>query len=204
MGFSICYIASKREPETLARDFGLEIAETVTEHPDAAWWTARIGEDGWSVLWCEDMTFGAGARDRIAELSQQDDVILCEVEEHVMWSSAEYWTKGAAAWKVTHNGGDEGVLDLNTEGALPAVFEEIKSKNFALQAEEEDDSDYGFGCDYGFEIPLDLAAHFINYRHDDGLEPEDVAGFHIVNPPPKPPAPPKTTGFLSRLFGRGA
>lgn len=191
MGYIICYIASKREPEELARAFGLEAAETTDEHPSNDWWVAKIAQDGWSILWCEDMSFGGQSRDRIAELSRQADVIHCEVEEHVMWSSAEYWTQGAASWKVTHNGGDDGVLDLKTEGAPPAVFDEIKKKNFALQEEEGED------CDYGFEIPLDLAAHFIKYRHEDVLGPGDVKTFHILGAPAK-------RGFLSRLFGRGA
>lgn len=104
MGFRICYLAAKCEPPQLARAFGLEIEETVSERPFGRWWVARIAESGWSVLWSEKVDFGVRSRETIAALSQRFDVLHCEVHETVMWSSAACWSNGELLWRIIHEG----------------------------------------------------------------------------------------------------
>lgn len=193
MGFRICYLAAKCEPLQMARAFGLEVEETFLERPFGRWWVAQLAESGWSVLWSEKENYGARSQDAIAALSRQVDVIHCEVNETVMWSSAACWSNGELLWRITHVGGDEGVFDLTSEGKLPLYFAEIRDKHFAKQNEE--DAEDEFSCDYVFEIPLDVANASIHFRHDGVANPEVVVGFHII-------APPKRAWLWSRLLGR--
>lgn len=174
----------------MAAALGLQIAGTEDEMPVDSWWIADLKESGWSLLWCEDEEFGARSHDRMADLSKRSDVLHCQVNETVMWSSSELWSKGSVVWKVSHSGDAGDVFDLNAEGALPDQFDGIKEQHFHDQRTDEEDD-----CDFVFEVPLDLAKSFIGFRHEDMLDENSVGAFSVVDTPRK-------AGFLSRLLGR--
>lgn len=188
MGFRICYIASKLDPNEMVAALGLQIVGNEDEMPDSSWWIAVLKKSGWSVLWSEDEEFGARSRDQLADLSHKADLVHCEVNETVMWSSSEFWSKGKSVWNVTHAGDGDDRFDLNTKGELPSQFSDIKEQQFQTQKNEEED------VDHIFEIPLDLAKSYIGFRHEDFLQRDDVDEFRIIAAPPK-------AGFLSRIFG---
>ncbi len=188
MGFRICYLAARLEPEIFARSLGLQVTEQTDELPVDYWWAARL-KNGWTILWAEDETFGASNRERIEQLSNEADIVHCEVNETVMWCSAEYWSDGQSKWKVTHRGDGADRFDLTADGDLPAEFAEIRQQHF--QAQKDDGED----VDHVFEIPLDLARSIIDFRHEEFLESDDVDTFFVLNPPAK-------KGILARLFGR--
>jgi hypothetical protein len=146
-------------------------------------------KNGWTILWAQDETFGAGARDWIEQLSNEADIVHCEVNETVMWCSAEYWSGGRSRWKATHRGDGDDRFDLTVEGDLPPGFAEIRDRHFQAQRDDGED------VDHVFEIPLELARSIIDYRHEDYLEADDVDAFLVLEPPLK-------KGILARLFGR--
>ena len=188
MGFRICYLAAQLEPETFAGSLGLEVAMQADEMPADDWWTARL-KNGWTILWAQDETFGANAREQIERLSSEADIIHCEVNETVMWCSAEYWSGGQSKWKVSHAGDGDERFDLTVQGDLPSGFADIRDQNFKAQ------KDGGEDVDHVFEIPLELARSIIGFRHEDYLEPDDVDAFFVLKPPVK-------KGILARLFSR--
>lgn len=189
MGYRICYLAARMEPAAMARAFGLTVSGTAGEIPDyGAWWAARAGDTGWSILWAHDETFGEKSLDRIAALSHETDVQHCVVNETVMCSSAELWSGGRRSWRVTHDGSGENAFDLTVEGTPPAMLVALRERHFAAQREAED-------VDHVFEVPLDLAAEQTGFRYGDGLALNGPDGVLLLEPP-------RRASLLARLFGR--
>lgn len=189
MGFSICYLASRLPPKEFAESLNVQITGSANDMPDGDWWVATLVKDNWTILWSEDENFGSRSRNLISEVSRRVDVVHCQVNETVMWSSSEYWSAGHAIWKVTHNGGDGDIFDLSAEGELPQQFDEIRERHTLEQQEDGED------CDHIFEIPLELARSHIGFRHEDILEEGDVTKFHIITAPQR-------GSFFARLLGR--
>ncbi|WP_171208785.1 MULTISPECIES: hypothetical protein [unclassified Ruegeria] len=188
MGFRICYLASKAPAEKIADVLEVTIAESVSEIPYGDWWLATLKNSGWTIFWSENEEFLGEKETGISSLSQNFDTYVCHVNETVMWCSAEFWSKGKKIWCVSHRGDGDDIFDLTTDGPLPANFEELKDHHFANQHEDGED------VDHVFEIPLELAASEIDFRHDAFLDPEDASRVFRV-------AAPKKKGFLSRMFG---
>ena len=189
MGFRICYLASKATAADLAESLNLIIGDTAPEMPDGEWWIARLKDSDWTILWSEDEEFGERNIKKIAELSKQHATYICEVNETVMWSSAAFWRNGRQIWKVTHAGDGDDRFDLSETGALPDGYSDLKHRHTLDQQNDGED------VDHMFEIPLNLAAFDLKFRHEDYLGQSDVESFLIVTPP-------KRKSLLSRLLGR--
>jgi hypothetical protein len=56
--------------------------------------------------------------DWLATLSAGAEVLACQVEEHVMFTSVELWRAGERQWRVVHDA-QLGREHLAAEGALP-------------------------------------------------------------------------------------
>ncbi len=190
MGFRICYLSSRAQLEDLVRDLGLSIAGSAEAMPDGQWWVARLSDSDWTVLWSEDEGFGEQRRTEIVAHSQGHDIMLCEVNETAMYSSARCWSNGELVWEVTHRGDAGDVYDLSMQGDPPDSLAAIRDGAEAKQAAAKD-------VDYIFEVPLDLAAYATGFRHDRWLERDAVDQFHLV-------APPKAPSLWGRLFGHDA
>ena len=192
MGFRICYLASQADPDQFAQALGLTPVETRKKMPDGEWWVARLKQSGWSILWSEDPQFASVVEKRLAEFSKTHPAYLCEVNETSMWSAASFYRNGSRVWQVSHAGDGPEIYDLNATGALPPEFETLKAQHFATQ--KADDG----SVDHIFEIPLDLAAREIGFRHEDYLRTDDVDAFSVLAPAPSP----QPRSFWSRLLGR--
>lgn len=188
MGFRICYIASKLDPDELAAGLNLQIAGSESAMPVDDWWTAVLKSSGWSILWSQDEEFGARSRDQLAELSYKAELVHCVVNETVMWSSAECWSKGKSVWTITHAGDGDDMFDLSTQGELPIGFRDIKERQFLSQQNDGE-------VDHVFDIPVKLVSSITGFRYDDYLEREAVDEFRVLEAPHK-------AGFLSRMFRR--
>lgn len=187
MGFRICYLAARLPPEQFVEALSLSVSGTVHEQPHGDWWTAFLTESNWSIIWCEDESFGSRSAETISEISKRSDVIHCQVNETVMWSSSEYWSAGKVLWRVAHDGSGDDKFNLTAEGELPRDFEKIREQHTYDQRTDSED------CDHMFEIPLELARSFLSFRHENILTSVNVDEFYIL-------APPRRTSILSRLF----
>ncbi|WP_156771546.1 hypothetical protein [Labrys sp. WJW] len=190
MGLRICYLASPIPAGEFAQRIGLSLGPNVSQAPDRGWWIAELKNHGWSILWAENEDFGRAIEQTLMTLSKTGaDVILCEVNETVMWSSAECWSGGKSVWRITHAGDGENRYDLTVEGTPPNGFSTIRELHFDAQRYDDD-------CvDHIFDIPLNVAAEQHGFRHDVNLDADEVGGFWIVTPQRK-------GGLLSRLLGR--
>jgi hypothetical protein len=188
MGFRINYIAAKCSAEDMARLFMLDLGATSDEQLHDGDWLAHIKTSGWTVLWIEDETFISKNRKMISKASEFCDVIACDVNETVMWSAAEYFKDGELVWKLTHSG-ESNITDLYEEGSVPERVSLLKAEALKSLEEEGDDAP-----DYMFDVPLDAAADFIKFRHDEVLKGDDVETFYAVSRPHK-------QGFFESFFG---
>ena len=161
------------------------------------------------------------------ELSAEHDVLVLQVEEHVMYIALAYWRGGKCLWDVTHNG-PEGVYHLEADGDLPAEFDALREEYTAKQDAEGGEE---AGVDYLAEVPTELARHITGFRynfsdptgeepefeeldyaaHDDESPGEEVSAGPAEpgQPPPAPPGPDagaaasdRPSSWWQRLFGR--
>ena len=112
----------------------------------------------------------------LGPLSAHCPVVACSIEEHVMFSSAEYWAGGRQVWRAEHVG-ENGPIHLKTVGDLPAGFEAMAA---AHKAAQEADGGAEADVDHYFEIPLDAAKDIIGFKHDEDVAGVDYDGFEVL------------------------
>ncbi|WP_346911761.1 hypothetical protein [uncultured Roseibium sp.] len=185
MGFSICYLGLRCPVEKAAEYLSLDIeAEEPGDWPPMDSWVGMLKGSDWTLVWLEDARFVEKNIALLESASQKVDLIACEVVESVMWASAQYWSNGDLKWKVTHAGDGDDIFNLTETGTLPPDYSAIRTEHFKNQ-EQENESDDEFGCDHIFEIPLDLAAVSLKFRHEQALEAADFVSFRGIVPPPR-------------------
>ena len=115
---------------------------------------------------------------------------MCLVEEHMMASSAEFWSGGRRKWWISHQG-ENGPKGLSTDGDLPECFASIRREmEEAQRAQGGDDAN----VDYIFEIPLKVAEFMVGFKHDQECLQMTEGQFVVLSRG----APKK--GFLGELF----
>jgi hypothetical protein len=125
-------------------------------------------------------------------LSTDRDLLLCLIEEHVMASSAEYWSKGKRQWWLSHEG-ENGPKGLEVDGNPPECFPAIRKAMGAQQLAEGGDDAM---VDYIFEIPLTVAKSLVGFRHDE-ICPHIIGGrFEVMS------RAARASNTLAQLFGR--
>jgi len=126
-------------------------------------------EGGWYVVVSNDMNLFEPAK--LAKWSAGGRMVACVVHEGAMNSLATEWKDGRQVWSVSHDG-SEGGDQLDVEGALPEVFEEIRQEAMAVAGEGDAE-----GVNFVFDIPLDLAAEITGFRHDEMGFDDDIPPF---------------------------
>jgi hypothetical protein len=190
MGYAITWCAvPEADADRFLQDLQLSPTGATEEDPQSLITTARL-DTGWRVLWYNRYACPFLRPKYLAGLSHDHEVLLCQVEEHVMASSAEMWSGGVRRWSLSHVG-DEGPRGLSVEGDPPPAFSEIRQAMEEMQrAEGGDDAD----VDYIFEIPLQLAESLVGFKHDEDRT-HVVGRFEVM-------ARAADEGILRRLFGR--
>ncbi|MBS0384193.1 MAG: hypothetical protein JSS00_02460 [Proteobacteria bacterium] len=120
------------------------------------------GSGTWFVIQSNDYDFAAA--DKVGLLSKDCRVIGCQVEEHVMASTACCFERDKVLWAVTHLGVDGVTYDLAVVGTPPTIFEEIRSR---LAAEQDAAGGKNADVDFMFDVPIELAKGICGYRHDE-------------------------------------
>ena len=191
MGYAITWCAVREQAaDQLLSHLGLAATGETEEDPESRFSTARL-TTGWRLIWsnkygCPILTKG------LPTFSGEHEVVVCQIEEHVMASSAELWKNGSRKWWVSHEG-EDGPKGLATEGELPQCFASIREEMENVQrAEGGDDAD----VDYIFEIPLKVAQTVVGFKHDENYEPVVEGNFMVLS------GGKSEKGFLSRFFGK--
>jgi hypothetical protein len=191
MGFAITWCAVREEAaDQLLAHFGLSATGETEEDPESRFSTAKL-TTGWRLIWsnkngCPILMKG------VSTFAGEHDVVVRQIEEHVMASSAELWSSGTRRWWLSHEG-EDGPKGLETDGMLPQCFATIrKEMEEAQHADGGDEAD----VDHIFEIPLKVAQTLVGFKHDENYE-QVVEGTFIVLSGGK-----SEKGFLSRLFGK--
>jgi hypothetical protein len=192
MGFSITWFAV---PENNVEAFLTQLQLTPTgdteELPDSLISLGKL-DTGWSVLWYNEYQCPFLGELKVAAISENFDVLWCQVEEHAMASSAELWSKGKRKWRISHEG-ENGPKGLDTDGELPEALSAIRQEMEATQKAEGGEN---AEVDFIFEIPLKVAEKIIGFKHDQECPHLTGNQFHVLTrPTPKP-------GLFGRLFGK--
>ena len=130
--------------------------------------------EGWYVIVSSEMGLLEPAK--LAKWSAGARLVAAAIHEGSMNSLAAEWRDGNQVWSVSHDG-SEGGDQLDVEGALPEVFEELKAEATAAQTESEAE---GGGVNFVFDIPLDLAAELTGFRHDELGFDDDIEPFTVL------------------------
>jgi len=112
----------------------------------------------------------------LGPLSEHAPVVACSIEEHVMFSSAEYWAGGNQVWRAEHVG-ENGPIHLNTSGNLPPGFEVMAAAH--KQAQEAEGGEEA-GVDHYFDIPLNAAKEITGFKHDNDVPGVDYESFEVL------------------------
>lgn len=158
MGFAVSWLAIREDTEDSALGLlGLEKTGETEEIAESDWSTTRVSE--WIVIWsdrCEPKKF----RDAGSKL--KGEVIICDVEEHVMFASVAAFKDGTFSWRVVHDA-QQASDHLLVEGAPPESLTRIKTEQFARVSEDRE-------VDFIFDIPIRIAQELVGFRYDDGVE----------------------------------
>ena len=167
MGFGIGWIAvNSRSPEAALAEMGLKRTGESDEMFDFEVSGYRT-PSGWYVMIFNDPSAALVADEVMQRLSKEHVVLRANIEEHVMYSSAEAWADGTQQWELIHDSA-EGIYHLEVTGNPPKAFDEIRKACVAEQDADGEDSD----VDYIFDVPLKLALEVTGFMHDE-VPPDD-------------------------------
>ena len=93
-----------------------------------------------------------------------------------MFSSSVFWSDGEKVWSIEHRG-EQGTMDLTSDGSLPPVFSELREKYFS---EQEAEGGEHAGVDLIFEIPLAVARSLVGFKHDEETPGVDDGTFDVL------------------------
>lgn len=191
MGYAITWCALREEAaDQLLSHLGLAPTGHTEEEPESRFSSVKL-TTGWRLVWSSEYACPILSKG-IKTFAGEHEVVLCQVEEHVMASSAELWKGGKRTWWVSHRG-ENGPKGLETQGELPQCFASIRENMEAAQrAEGGDDAD----VDYIFEIPLKIAQALVGFKHDENYESVVAGKFAVLS------GGKTEKSFFSRLFGK--
>jgi len=192
MGFAISWFAVREQgADEFLRELSLSNTGETEEVPESLISTGKL-DTGCRIVWYNQYDCPFLKPQDLSKLSITRDILLCLVEEHVMASSAEFWSGGKKQWRLSHEG-ENGPKGLSVEGRVPEVFPAIRKELEDMQiAEGGDNAD----VDYIFEIPLRVAQSLVGFKHDEDCRHLVGGVFQVMSH-----APPKA-GFLSRFLNR--
>lgn len=177
------------DAESLIQSLELQATDEKVDFPSAPINVVSLNS-GWRVFWFNKQPKQIPKQFEV--YSKDFDILYCEVEEHVMFSSAEWWSRGKNTWSISHNGEEgticeDGTIILDYDGELPDCFQEIRT---ACETRQKQDTE----VDHIFEIPLEVAKSICRFKHDE-WNPEMLVGpISVFQSAAKP------KGFLSRFF----
>lgn len=194
MGFSLSWVAVKGgTPKDVLNELGLRPTGERSDIAESAADGVSLS-GGWYVVVSNHNEVSLHERKKLKELSSIGEVVLCFVEEHVMFSSAAGWRDGTCTWTVEHDA-QKSVHHLDVKGEPPPAFDEIYSR---LAQEQNEAGGKKAGVDFIFDVPIELAKALTGFVHSEdppGLV-ENEGPFGILES-----TRPEPKSIWKRLFG---
>jgi hypothetical protein len=164
MGFSLTWCAvPDKHAAAFLRGLALvptgEIEDTI---PSSLIATARL-DTGWQLLVYNKYRCPFLEEADLRRLSADYYVIFCLVEEHMMASASEMWSRGERRWRLSHEG-EDGPKGLDIDEDPPYLYTTIRAEMEHAQASAGGDD---ANVDYIFEIPLRTAQSLVGFKHDE-------------------------------------
>jgi hypothetical protein len=163
MGYSIAWLAVRgTSPEVAFQRLALAPTDRFADYAEHDV-SARDIPGGWTLVVARGCDHRIIAERQLTELSVECDLLACSIEEHVMYSSSEFWSRGQRHWRVEHDA-QKAIDHLSTLGSLPEDFAVVRAQLSEQQAaaggKEAD-------VDFYFDIPLVLARNRVGFKHDE-------------------------------------
>src|SRR5712671_5084328 len=99
MGYAISWLAVRGDGDTSVHaSLGLEKTGQTEEFAESDWCSARLKD--WTVVWSNSFE---PKKFRNAASYFKGDVIVCDVEEHVMYASTSAFNDGSLIWRIVHD-----------------------------------------------------------------------------------------------------
>jgi len=135
-------------------------------------------DDGWILVVANRCNHAIVKAPSLAAVSEGCELVACNIEEHVMYASAECWRDGQRLWHIEH-ASEEGGDHLAVEGTLPDSLQQLLA---GLRQRPRDDDESG---DF-FDIPLDCAMALVGFRHDVDHPAHEHDSFQVLEALPSP------------------
>ncbi len=121
MGFAISWLAvSGKAPEQVLKELQLKRTGENEDIPESLISAAQL-PNNWFLVFINEFGSPLVSANSLASLSANCKVVSCQIEEHVMFSSATLYSDGAESWRIVHDA-QEGMFNLSTNGQLPSEF----------------------------------------------------------------------------------
>lgn len=178
MGFAISWVAVQgKDPEQVLAHLGFTRTGRREEIPEAPVTCASL-TNGWFLLFANQFNASVVSEKALQVLSYGCQVVSCQVEEHVMFSSATCYSNGTRSWHVEHDA-QKNIYHIASSGALPEQFTAIhavsKKEQDAAGGERVD-------TDYIHDAPIALAQAITSFRHDQDIPNAPSEPFEVLAP----------------------
>jgi hypothetical protein len=176
MGFAISWLAvSGKDPQQVLQELQLHRTGETEEIPESPV-SAALLPTGWFLVFANRFDSPLVADGSLQQLSSGCMVISCQVEEHVMFSSATCYANGKSQWHVAHDA-QESIYHLSASGDLPPVFNDIYS---SLKQVQDDSGGDKSDVDYIHDVPVSLAQTVTSFRHDHDIQGDSPEPFEVL------------------------
>ena len=187
MGFSITWCGVRDgNAQKVLDQLGLSPTGETEEVPESLISTVTL-DTGWRIIWYNEYECPFLRAEDLGVISNDQEVLMCLVEEHVMASSSELWRGGKRQGWISHEG-EDGPGGLAAEGDLPDCFASIRHE---MEDAQRAAGGSAAGVDYIFDIPLKVAQTLVGFKHDEVTQEQFVVLSRSV---PK-------KWLIGRLFG---
>jgi hypothetical protein len=177
MGFAISWLAvSGKAPEQVLKELRLNRTGENEEIPESPISAAQL-PNNWFLVFINEFGSPIVSENSLANLSTNCKVVSCQVEEHVMFSSAALFSNGVESWRVVHDA-QEGICNLSTNGQLPGEFAGVYT---SLKDKQEKAGGVEADVDYIHDVPVTLAQVVTSFRHDEDIPGSKPAPFEVLN-----------------------
>lgn len=176
MGFAISWLAvSGKAPQQVLQELQLHRTGETEEFPESPVSSAQL-PTGWFLVFANRFASPLVADGSLQQLSSGCTVISCQVEEHMMFSSATCYSNEKNNWHVAHDA-QESIYHLSANGDLPPEFNDIYA---SLKQEQDDAGGDKSDVDYIHDVPVSLAKAITSFKHDQDIQDNSPEPFEIL------------------------